>query len=158
MEQKDKQEAQLNIYRLSWVAYIKPAVIVFVMLGVSIAMFDKNGGLSALIGTITLLGAVYKFLYFKSIELYTDENGVWMYKGILPWTKGVYGIKWQDLEDATFYQGFFSWIFKSYKVRIGHRFTRSSEIVINHISKGHDAASTINSLHRKMIEDSAQPT
>ena len=35
---------------------------------------------------------------------------------------------WRDMDEATFEQGFWSWLTRSYTVRIGHRFTKGSEI------------------------------
>jgi hypothetical protein len=76
----------------------------------------------------------------RSIQLYTDLDGVWVYRGIFPWDKGFSGVKWRDLEDAVFYPNFLSWALKSYTVRVGHRFTKSSEIVLRNIANGNDAA------------------
>ena len=62
---------------------------------------------------------------------------VWAYSGVLPWKKGVAGVKWRDMDEATFEQGFWSWITGSYTVRIGHRFTKASEIVLTDIGAEH---------------------
>ena len=61
------------------------------------------------------------------------------------------GVKWRDLEDAVFFQNFFSWLFKSYTVRVGHRFTKTSEIVLPHIANGNRVVEHINDLHRKVL-------
>lgn len=53
---------------------------------------------------------------------------IWVYSGVLPWSKGVAGIKWRDLDEAVYFQGPVSGALRSYCLRIGHRFTKSSEI------------------------------
>ena len=58
---------------------------------------------------------------------------MWTYSGILPWKKGVSGVKWRDMDEATFVPGFWSWITGSYTVCIGHRFTKANEIVLTNI-------------------------
>ena len=77
-----------------------------------------------------------------------------MFKGILPWAKGTSGVKWRDLDEAVFFPGFFGWVFKSYQLRIGHRFTKSSEIVLGHIRGGDTAVQEINQLHIEMVRNS----
>jgi len=64
----------------------------------------------------------------------------------------VYGVKWQDLEEATFFTGFFSWLLKSYTVRVGHRFTKSNEIIVPNVRKGHETVVFINELHSRLLE------
>lgn len=79
---------------------------------------------SVLVMVAALAIGVYRILLLKSVHLYTDDVGVWLFRGILPWSKGVRGFKWRDIEDAMYYTGFLSWMFRSYTARIGHRFTR----------------------------------
>jgi hypothetical protein len=83
--------------------------------------------------------------------LYTDAHGVWVYSGILPWSKGVTGVKWRDLEDAVYMTNFSSWALRSYKVRVGHRFTKTSEIVLTHIARGNIAVEQINAQHQQAL-------
>ncbi len=83
--------------------------------------------------------------------LYYDEVGVWVYSGVLPWKKGIAGVKWRDMDDASFEQGFWSWVTRSYTIRIGHRFTKSSEIVLSNIGNGKNAVGTLNAQQQLMI-------
>ncbi|MCV5179743.1 hypothetical protein OFC21_30430, partial [Escherichia coli] len=76
---------------------------------------------SVFVLVVSLAIGIYRILFLKSVRLYTDDIGVWIFRGILPWSKGVRGVKWRDIEDAMYYTGFFSWMFRSYTVRIGHR-------------------------------------
>nr|WP_122340639.1 hypothetical protein [Pseudomonas caricapapayae] len=46
----------------------------------------------------------------------------------------------------------FSWIFRSYTVRIGNRFTKTSEILITHLAKGNNAVEHINQLHQSILK------
>jgi hypothetical protein len=75
--------------------------------------------------------------------------------GILPWKRGVRGVKWRDMDDASYAGGFFAWVTRSYTVRIGHRFTRESEIVLHHIAGGRQAVETVNAIHQQMIRSGA---
>lgn len=108
--------------------------------------------INALIGllfTIPLL--IYKVLVIRSIKIYTDDKGVWMYKGVFAWSKGVSGVKWRDLDSATFTPDLMGWLLKSYHIRVGHRFTKSSELIIKHVHHGDEAVKHINHLHAENI-------
>ena len=60
-------------------------------------------------------------------------------------------VKWRDLEDAVYFTGFLSWALRSYTIRIGHRFTKTSEIVLPNIARGNLAVEHINQLHREVL-------
>nr|UVN18284.1 hypothetical protein pPsy0462c_00025 [Pseudomonas syringae] len=74
--------------------------------------------------------------------------------------RGSWCVKWRDIEDAMYYTGFFSWMFRSYTVRIGHRFTKTSEIFVYHLAQGHNAVEHINHMHQTMLqaEQAANPS
>ena len=95
----------------------------------------------------------YRFLQIRSVQLYYDDVGVWMFSGVLPWKKGVAGVKWRDMDEATFEQGFWSWISGSYTIRIGHRFTKSSEIKLTNIARGKEAVATLNAHQQGLIRE-----
>lgn len=136
----------------SWTAYLRLAIITLVAVIVSAALMHYT---HAWIGLIVLLLALlyvgYRFAVIRSYRLYFDDVGVWLYSGILPWNKGIAGVKWRDLDEAVFYQSMWSWISKSYSIRIGHRFTKSSEIMLDHWARGNDAVVAINEHHQAMI-------
>lgn len=60
-------------------------------------------------------------------------------------------MKWRDIDEAAFFQGLWSWLFKSYTIRVGHRFTKSSELVLSHMARGHDAAMHVNTVHQELM-------
>ena len=137
-----------TVFGLSWVAYVRP-VAVFLVMQLLAGIF--SGFVHLLLAILALAWLVYWVMDARELRLYTDEEGVWLRSGVLPWTRGVSGVKWRDVDDATYYSGFFSWVAKSYQIRIGHRFTKSSEIVLHHIRDGNLAVEMINAMHRDMI-------
>ena len=139
------------IFKKSWTSNIVPISISLFLIIVAIKVYDVNIYTSiALVLSAIALGA-YSVLANRSATIYTDDNGVWLYSGIFPWSKGITGVKWRDLDEALFYQGFFGWLFKSYTIRIGHRFTKKSEILISHVDHGHIASQRINELLQRKI-------
>lgn len=138
-------------YGISWLAYVGPTlfVLLFSGLGGLLATYHLYSGLAVI--AAALLGYGYHFLMLRSVRLYADEMGVWLFRGILPWAKGVSGVKWRDLDEAIFYQTFFGWLFKSYNLRIGHRFTRGSEILATRMFRGDAAVREINQYHMDLI-------
>jgi hypothetical protein len=158
MDQDNAITAATNVHSLggkSWTAYIGTAILALILM-VLVAIFGYAnifGGL--LIGALSLIFIVLRFLSIKSHHLYMDDVGVWRSSGILPWTKGVSGVKWRDLDEAVFFQSLFSWIFKSYSIRIGHRFTKDSEILLSHWNNGQKAVTTINARHQELVRTNA---
>lgn len=154
-----------NVFRISWLAYVK-TLIKFVVILLVIAAGTGLGcgaaktpfelylciGLGCLISVVIIGFFTYRIMFLKSVQVYTDDIGVWLYKGILPWSRGTQGVKWRDLEDAVYYPNFVSWLFRSYTVRVGHRFTKSSEIVVADLSRGRDAVEHINGVHRDILQ------
>lgn len=138
-------------YGISWLAYVVPTLVALLLVGggMLIAYHYNLVGL-AIVAVVALIYG-YHFLMMRSVRLYADEMGVWLFRGILPWAKGVSGVKWRDLDEAVFYQTFFGWLFKSYNLRIGHRFTRGSEILASGIFRGDKAVREINQHHMELI-------
>ena len=156
-----KDARQLNQYRLSWVAYIQPAVVFFCLSALAVALVALSRYLDAVpglvgvvVGVVASALFVYQALYLRSMILFTDEDGVWLFRGVLPWNKGIIGVKWRDIEDAVFFTGFVSWACNSYSIRVGHRFTKTSELVIAHVKDGHNAVEHINEIHQTKLGDS----
>jgi hypothetical protein len=152
-------------FRLSWLAYANTVMTILFFIVVSIgigqwtahnthsdAAFRLGMTASVFILVVSLSVCIYNILFLKTVRVYTDDVGVWVFRGILPWSKGVRGVKWRDIEDAMYYTGFFSWMFRSYTVRVGHRFTKTSEIYVYHLAKGHNAVEHINQLHRTFLK------
>jgi hypothetical protein len=130
--------------RKSWTAYVGVTVAgVFGILIVALLWHvSHEAALIALVLVVVWLA--YRFVELRSVHLYFNESGVWLYSGVFPWSRGVRGVKWRDVDDATFSQGFWTWISKSHRVRVGHRFTRSNELIVPAIAHGDRAVMAIN--------------
>ena len=149
-----------SIGKISWFGYIK-AVIWSILIGILIMFvvsiilslvaqlvkFDLNSALEIFLIVLIPILIVYKILNLRSYTLYCDDEGVWLYSGILPWTKGVYGVSWRDLDSANYKIGFLSWLTNSYDVIISHRFTKENEVYVKDIWNGNKLVPLINQQH-----------
>ena len=137
----------------SWIAYLGLLVLAALLFGVALPLAFTYGNEMAaaavMAGSTAIVG--YRFLVLRSVQLYYDDVGVWVYSGVLPWKKGLAGVKWRDMDEASFEPGFWSWISRSYTIRIGHRFTKASEIRLTDIGGGKDAVGALNAKHQAMI-------
>jgi hypothetical protein len=138
----------------SWIAYLGLVLLAVILFGVLLPLsFMASPIAAAVVMVLSSVILVYRFLLIRSVQLYYDDVGVWMYSGILPWKKGIAGVKWRDMDEATFEQGFWSWISGSYTIRIGHRFTKESEIRLTDIAGGKDAVTKLNAHHQDLIRE-----
>jgi hypothetical protein len=141
-----------SLARKSWTAYIGTVFLGLVLLLFVVPLAWRA---SALIGILVLLIAgvviAFKTIALKSFHLYYDDMGVWLYSGVLPWKKGVRGVKWRDLDEAVYFQGLGSWLSKSYSLRVGHRFTKSNEILLSHMARGDRSVMEINGKHQELV-------
>jgi hypothetical protein len=136
----------------SWTAYIWLALLsLLILIPIALASWRSSWLLGLIVSTVVFTFITYQILYTRSYKLYYDDIGIWVYSGILPWNKGVAGVKWRDLDEAVYFQTFWSWLFKSYSIRIGHRFTKSSEIFLTHMHRGDETAMKINELHHELV-------
>lgn len=152
MESSHKPQSTHASYRMAWTAYIRPVIVFAVICSIGAAFYNNEihtAGVLICVFAVTLL--VYQILSIRSVLLFTNDEGVWVFSGIFPWSKGTAGVKWRDLEDAVYFTGFWSWALKSYTVRVGHRFTKSSEIVLPHIARGNVAVEHINTFHSQVL-------
>jgi hypothetical protein len=138
-------------YRMSWTAYIRPTLIFLIVMLFAVGAPATIGPIGWLVPPVVIGVYAVRIMTLRSVVLFLDEEGVWVFSGIFPWSKGTSGVKWRDLEDAVYFPNFFSWMLKSYTVRIGHRFTKSSEIVLKHMALGHNAAMNINEYHSSLL-------
>jgi len=140
----------------SWTAYAGVLALAVLLFSVALPLaFRWNEMAAAAVMALSALLVAYRFLVVRSVQLYYDDVGVWVVSGVLPWQRGVRGVKWRDMDDASYAGGFFAWVTRSYTVRIGHRFTRESEIVLHHIAGGRKAVETVNAIHQQMIRSGA---
>jgi len=133
--------------RKSWTAYVAPFFILLIV-------FLVLGSFHLALGIVPALLAVYSILIIRSHELYMNNDGVWLYRGIFPWNKGSHGVKWRDLDEAVYVTGFTSWALKSYTMKISHRFTKDSEIILTHMKVGDTAVQEINNQHKIQVSTS----
>lgn len=140
----------------SWTAYAGVLALAGLLFLVALPLsFRWNELAAAAVLAGSSLIVVYRFLLVRSVQLYYDDVGVWVVSGVLPWARGVAGVKWRDMDEASYVNGFVSWVTRSYTVRIGHRFTKESEIVLHHIAGGRKAVETVNAIHQQMIRSGA---
>ncbi len=95
---------------------------------------------------LTAIAFVLRVIWLATFRLYYDEDGIWVSSGIFPWTKGIYGIKWRDLDEASYQTGFISWLTHSYHTRLGHRFTKASEMTPSQIANGDKFVMEVNQI------------
>jgi hypothetical protein len=158
MDQENTNTTATNVVELggkSWTAYIWTGIftIVLVILASMFLYANIIGGL--IVSSVFTIGIVLRICSIKSHRLYMDDIGVWRSSGILPWTKGTSGVKWRDLDEAVFFKSLFSWMFKSYSIRIGHRFTKDSEVFLDHWNRGDKAVMAINARHQDLVRANA---
>lgn len=145
-----RESATSHIYKLSWVAYIRPLVVsgVMVLIGLMLSgLFERQWIIGVAVG-LAIAWLVYQIMYIRSIEIYTDEAGVWLYQGVFPWQKGFFGVKWRDVDGALYRKGFISWACRSYAVQVGHRYTKANELVVPHVGRGHQFVEHVNQEHQ----------
>jgi len=155
-------EEVIILGKKSWLAYVKSFVLsfVFVMLGslivgildvfidfpISYEVFNN-----IIYPIVLLVFSAYKLWDTSSYILYYDTEGIWYFSGVLPWTKGVRGVRWRDLDNATCRIGAISWFTNSYDVRINHRYTKENEIYLSDMWKGNKIVEIINEEHNRLI-------
>ena len=154
----------IELGKKSWLAYVKSlifSIFPVVMIGLILEILDGFGWLpfsSDIIDNVVLIGFIGLFLYslwdISSYRLYYDEEGIWMSSGVLPWTKGVRGVKWRDLDSASYKINAIAWFTNSYDVILNHRYTKENEIYLSDMWKGNKMVAIINEEHNKLIVNS----
>jgi hypothetical protein len=160
MTQGVTSEVAKNVKNLggkAWTAYIGTVLIAVILLVIIMPLLIASG--SRILGLLLLIvGALfvtYRILLLRSYNLYYDDVGIWLYSGVLPWKKGIVGVKWRDLDEVVFFQTLWSWLSNSFSVKVGHRFTKSSEIFITHLGRGKDCVLALNAHHQELIRNNA---
>lgn len=143
MERIDVASGPLGVWRLSWVAYVAPLV----KYGILIAIVSAFEFIPWWVTTMLLTRLVYVLIYLRTVKVILNENGVWKHFGLLPWSRGAVGVKWRDLDQAEIYFGFFPWLTNSHTVRVGHRFTKASELLVPNVADGKGLIEVINREH-----------
>jgi hypothetical protein len=140
----------------SWTAYVRPVAAIGLMLLILVPLASIASVIAGVLVALVLVGLLaYQCLLLRSFSLHTDDLGIWVFSGILPWNKGQAGVKWRDLDEAVYFQSMGSWLFKSYTIRIGHRYTKTSEILLEHWKRGDQAVLAINQRHAELVRAKA---
>lgn len=136
------------VYRMSIMAYIRPVITFIILLLLSYALSQSKHFSVSVIGYLCIILSLAFFFcriaYIRTLKFYLNNDGVYLFSGIFPWTKGVVGTIWRDISDANYYTGFVSWATKSYRISVGHRFTKTNELSIPHVRNGNQAVIHIN--------------
>ena len=152
--QLDPGDDGMVLCRKAWTAYLGIGVRSLLLGAACIAALVWRHDLWKIIVPILLFGGaliVYHIAWLRTFRLYYDSRGVWIYAGLLPWKRGVSGVKWRDLDEAVFVNGLWSWLSHSYTVQLRHRFAKTIEIYADDMARGKDAVMTINREHRRYI-------
>jgi len=155
----------IELGKKSWLAYVKSlifSIFQVVMIGLILVILDGFGLLpfssDIIYNKVILIGFIGLFLYrlwdISSYKLYYDEEGIWMFSGVLPWTKGVSGVRWRDLDSAGSKINAIAWFTNSYDVVLNHRYTKENEIYLSDMWKGNKRVAIINEEHNKLIVNS----
>lgn len=131
-------------YRLSWTAYVVPAAFVLVCGAFAPALYHWRPWTGVAFFLFCLLAGIAVFLSRRAVRLYLNDQGIWVSAGFLPWTKGVNGVHWDDVDHARFFPGSFARTFNSYRIRVGHRLTQTRGISLGCIANGHRFVEDIN--------------
>ncbi len=160
MENNQLNGGSARIYRISWIGYIKPVFLLTVVTALCIAVIMARdlGSPSmqiqlasplfvyapACVIVLAFIGFVLKFYYLCTLRFIINTDGVYLFRGIFPWTKGQTGTLWQDIADAQYFPGFIAWLTKTYSVQVRFRFNKSNETFVPYIWNGHQAVMLIN--------------
>lgn len=131
--------------RKSWVAFVRPVGLASALaIGGCAAVFERNAWVALAILAAGLAFAAMRFLELRSVVLFHDDDGVWIQSGIFPWTRGIRGMRFRDLDDPVIVQSFASWLLRSHSIVLRHRFTRDAELVLPDMA---DAARAVSVLY-----------
>ncbi|KAB8041188.1 hypothetical protein [Janthinobacterium aquaticum] len=140
----------------SWTAYAGTLVIAVLLFFAALPLafrYNTRAALVVLVGSALIIG--YRVMTTRSVQLYYDEAGVWLAAGILPWKKKLTGIAWRDLQQAEHDSTFWSWLCRSYTVRVQPHGARQTAIVATGMAHGKAAADAINIRLQELIQSRA---
>ena len=140
-----------RVWRLSWVAYAWPLLKYGVVLSILASIEFVPWWVEALVAG----RLVYRLAYLATVKVIVNEDGIWKHFGLLPWSSGAAGVKWRDLDQAEIFLGFLPWLTGSHTVRVGHRFTKSSELLVPHVADARGLIAAINGEHDRLAKAGA---
>ena len=148
VETSRESKGQLT-FGLSWVGYLAvvPTVMIHGMIiyftATQLADMDFGSAIYA-IYAFSLASVVYQILLARSVKLLVNDDGVWVIKGVLPWTRSCMGLQWRNVSIASYANNFFTWLLRTYQINIEDRFTGEIEMTVSNIRDGKVAVSEIN--------------
>src|SRR5690349_4673241 len=84
----------------SWIAYLGTMLLAALLFfGLLPLAWMWNQVAAGVVFVLSALLIGYRLLLLRSVQLYYDDVGVWTYSGLLPWKKGVSGVKWRDMDE-----------------------------------------------------------
>jgi len=161
----NQEQEDVTQWRVDWTAYIGTffsallfvipvgllcLFVWFVLSVVSVSFsIDTDSmmrGFLIFITTVFVLKFIHSCLYQRSLILFYDDDGIWVYSGVFPWTKGTRGIQWEHVGQATFQLGLLSWIFKSYDITVTNKFKENANLTVEGVGSGNEAVTIFNSI------------
>lgn len=141
----------------SWLAYCATLVLAALLFFVALPLAFRWGDLAAaVVLALAALLVAYRLASSRSVVLYYDDAGVWVYRGVLPWRRRVVGLPWGEVGQASFEPGFWSWVTRSWTVQVSHRHSRVNVIFLTHIGGGKRAVATLNGRHQQWLQAHGQ--
>ena len=148
IEQKHTSFEKEHSYKKSYFAYVVLWGVLTPMLAIPFLIANSKDQLSSSVGIAILILlltlGITTTIRIKTFVAFYNDDGVYIISGIFPWTRGVSGTRWKDISEASYKTGLISWLIKSYNIRLGHRFTKTSEMELHNIKNGHILVGIIN--------------
>jgi len=95
---------------------------------------------------LAVVWTLFDIATLRAVTLVVDRQGIWLHAGLFAWSKGMTGLRWDEVGVATFRQSFVSWACNSYGISVSHRFTTNEQLYLAHVQDGADAVQSINRL------------
>lgn len=138
-----------DVYSLSWVAYIRPLALFMALAAIGLIVSQSAQGANFILAGygilfLSIIKALYDVAWRRRFRFYYDRDGVWVFRGILPWRRGIEGMPWSDINALFCEPGFISWLTKSYAIRLVHHVDPDLDITLIHIKRGNLAVIAIN--------------
>lgn len=134
------------VCRKSWIAYARAMAFPAMMLLSAYPASLLETTLGFALGIVGAIGLLVEFAEVHSQFLFIDSAGVWEHSGIMPWAKGVRGLRWGDLQEMAFEMTAIGWLLNSHDLTMRHRYKASDGLCIDHVRNGHKAAERINDM------------
>lgn len=153
-----------NLAKKSIIAYLKTLFTektIWVIFIACLVLYLRSSGVIAaeifnisiiLTGVIFITVVLFDCITIWRTKLFYDEEGIIAEKMSLPWQKGQCHLRWEDVEKATTYNNLQSWMFRSYKIVITHKYTKNIDIYLTDMYNGHKAVGKINEIIQRRLK------